>query len=343
MSDVAHPLRWHGSEIHGFKMPLSEVADLLPTFDRLSFQVADARPTPRSSAGIAGPLTAPHDALDAIVRQPGLGFAAPVPVGVVSTHYRLLQHTTLVANVREAIAGLDQLGGDLTCDLSLSHYGERMALLLELPEAFDLDPGDGEPLKLNVALYNSVDGSTQLRILLIWIRFICSNGMVLGTELSEYAKRHTPALRVDALREHLNRQLEHAEHDAARLTRWTRRYVGHALLREWIDGPLVARWGVTAAARAWHILTTGEDAKLVPFTPKAPATRKPVRSLGPVPGVFAPPVSDLYGISQVLAWIASRRHDVDEILEHQLQVPAMMHALEGLANARPPEAAAIGF
>jgi hypothetical protein len=58
-----------------------------------------------------------------------------------------------------------------------------MALTFTLPKDSDFDPGDGHVLNLSFHVVNSVDGRCRLRIMLGWLRFICGNGLVVGTAM----------------------------------------------------------------------------------------------------------------------------------------------------------------
>lgn len=52
----------------------------------------------------------------------------------------------------------------MTCELTLTTYGERMALRIELPSQYGLDVGDEEPMALRFQCFNSVDGSTRFMV-----------------------------------------------------------------------------------------------------------------------------------------------------------------------------------
>ena len=64
----------------------------------------------------------------------------------------------------------------------------------------------------------------------------------------------------------------------------------------------------------------------MPFTKKALPSEKEVEKGSPVPGSSAP-VKNLYAVSQVLTWLAGQRHDVEEQLLWQREVPELMAAL----------------
>src|SRR5206468_9270743 len=79
---------------------------------------------------------------------------------------------------------------ELKCDLGLSDLGEWMNLRIYFPEAYDHVRQDGDSLGLRLECFNSVDGSSRLLLLLGWIRFICSNGLVIGETRAELRDTH---------------------------------------------------------------------------------------------------------------------------------------------------------
>ena len=82
-----------------------------------------------------------------------------------------------------------------------------------------------------------------------------------------------------------------------------------------------------AATRVYHIIRTGRDVKIVPFAKKTSPSNKETRTGNPVPGSSAP-AKNLYAVSQALTWIAGQRHDLEEQLAWQRDVPELMRRLE---------------
>jgi hypothetical protein len=106
---------------------------------------------------------------------------------------------------------------------------------------------------------------------------------------------------------------------------WERAGVEDKALIEWVDGPVCEAWGPSAAARVYAIATDGYDG--VPEKTRGiPPHARVVKATQPVPGTFAPE-SDAYGIAQVLAWVASRRGNVDERLRWRAQIPQLVDVL----------------
>ena len=100
-----------------------------------------------------------------------------IPVATVSNKYALIQHKDVFKFLQE---GLDYAGlntKQLTAKLKLTIYGERMHLIVNIPN-YDFDPGDGEKIIMNVDCFNSVDKSCALQIGISWTRLVCTNGMM---------------------------------------------------------------------------------------------------------------------------------------------------------------------
>src|SRR5262245_10621156 len=77
--------------------------------------------------------------------------------------------------------------------------GEWMNFRLYFPDEYSHTPSDEQKLNLRLECFNSVDGSSRLVILLGWLRFVCSNGMVIGetkTELRDVHNQHLDLSRI---------------------------------------------------------------------------------------------------------------------------------------------------
>jgi hypothetical protein len=297
-----------------FRGELDEVMPRLPAFDRVPFAAA---------GGIDNRF------LDAIVRreEPGRGLPA-VPVAVVSKRYQLRPPDKGAVSRRRAGGSIGVHPRDMQAEAQLSTYGARMALQVRLPREYDFDPGDGHPLALRLVCLNSVDGSTPLRMLLGWYRFVCANGLAVGTTRCEWRLVHREGMMPADVAPLLQAGLELAEREKLALREWRATPVSAPRLGAFADGRLAAAWGVRLAARFLHIAVTGYDAELAfPFEPGPPSakTLTPTRR---VPGspAFAHTAWDA---CQALAWLAKERKDPRERVERLLQIPELMQALMG--------------
>jgi hypothetical protein len=124
----------------------------------------------------------------------------------------------------------------------------------------------------------------------------------------------------------IDQGLELAVADGESLSKWVETPFETDQLTHWVDGAVVNTWGVKAATRVYHIIKTGRDVEIVPFAKKTSPSNKETRTGNPVPGSSIP-ANNLYAVSQALTWIAGQRHDLEEQLAWQRDVPALMREL----------------
>ena len=307
--------RWGGASVVVRKGTLDELARGVPGFIRRPFALGEG-------------AERAHPRYDVIVREERPDGSGRVPVGVVSKRYRLVQHGELIGALRRALAANGIGPAEAEGELRLSEFGARMALALVLPDRYGFDPGDGHRLGLRLLVVNSVDGSCGLRFLLGWYRFVCSNGLVVGTTRLKCHYAHRQQLATADVGGLLGRGIALAREEQASLREWLATPVFRDTLAQWADGPVRRSWGVKAAARVWHICTTGHDGE-----PARPAERalphqremKPGERVPGSPGTAA----NAYHVSQALAWLAKERRDVEESLEWMAGIPGLMRSLVG--------------
>ena len=86
-------------------------------------------------------------------------------------------------------------------------------------------------------------------------------------------------------------------------------------------------WGFKAATRIYRIVRTGHDAKIVgQYKGRTPTTIE-TAALKPVPGAPAQSRTH-FDVSQVLAWLAKERRDVQEQVEWREQIPALLDKMK---------------
>ena len=219
------------------------------------------------------------------------------------------------------------IGSDaLVADLTITEYGERMGLHIQFPDRFSVNPGDGHTLALRFGCFNSVDGSTRFRAVLGWLRFVCSNGMVVGSAHSDYKRRHNQTLQIGEIQSILDQGLALAAAEKGNLKNWIETTLDEKAFIRWVDGMVADKWGVKAATRLFHIARTGKDVEVVPFTKKLPPSEKEIHPGKSVPG-SSEPAENLYAVSQVLTWLAGQRREVEDQLAWQRDVPELMQGL----------------
>jgi len=308
--------KWLGSPVTIRDLPLKDVDSWIPTFERRVFGAEQ-----RDEA-----LLRINNRLDTIVRLPFNDDKTAVPIGVVSKKYSLVQHRDVLAAARKALTAAGIEPSELQAELQITKYGERMALSIFLPDEYSYKTGDRDAMSLRLELWNSVDRSIRLRVLMGWFRLICSNGLIIGVVQSDVRRRHVNELTPSDVDPVLRAGLAQASEDTRNLSAWRAKAVSPEDLQSWIDADLKETWGFKAAARAYHIACTGRDCDVRgPFKNTTP-TSVNVRARERVPG--APQQShNLFDVSQILAWLAKERRDLQEQLEWRERIPKPMTAL----------------
>ena len=298
---------WLGEPATEITGPLADLAPLIPTFDRIPFGT-----NPR---------------LDMIVRRAAAKGEIRVPTGVVSKRYVLVQHTSVIEALEHGLRNADVEPRDLRCRLTMSESGARMAMRVELPGRFAFNAPDKHPMALTFECFNSVDRTVPLFAVVGWFRFVCTNGLVIGTTHASMRQDHRPPLEISDLEPALAEGLAAAARDRALLTASMTRRVSADALRTWVDGPVARKWGPFAAARVHAIATRGVDGE-PSRTPKgAPPHARGIVKPTPVPGANAP-CTNSYGLAQALAWVATRRNEVAERVAWRGEIPELMAHLQ---------------
>jgi hypothetical protein len=308
--------KWMNSAVTLHAGKVTEITKHVPAFDRRPFALIQ-------SGGIA---VRENARLDTIVRLPLNGDAYCVPIGVVSKDYALLQHSSVIDETVKALEESKIAPASVDSELRLTELGERMKLSLRLPDNYVFDPGDQFPMTVRLECINSVDGSTRFRAVMGWFRLVCSNGLTVGITRSESDRRHVGDLQLKHIGDVLRTGINEYKLERDTLIRWRDAVVSDKKLRIWVEKDLKACWGLKAASRAWHIARTGCDVDVLgPYKNQSPTT-VPVESIKPVPGSPEESTS-LFDLSQILAWLAKERRDIQQQMEWREQIPELMVSL----------------
>lgn len=306
------PTRW-------FRGRFDEVEGVLPRFDRRPFSVESKGD--RSSH--------PNELYDLIVSRPsGNGEWAECPVGVVSKSYRLIAHAEAAALVARAMRGFGIEPEGLDTHATLSRYGARMALEVNLPVEWRMDPADGHPVLLQLRCLNSVDASSLLRVALVWYRLVCTNGLMVGSTRGQRAFVHREATQVEEIEAFFAEGLREAKAERLAMARWLEIRIDPARLPALADGVLRDAWGVVDAARFLHVAQTGCDAELADRFQAGPPSAKRMITTVAVPG-SAPKARTAWEIAQALSWIARSRSDAGDHLRRLMDIPRLLDSLIG--------------
>lgn len=307
--------KWFNSPVMVYKGITTGMGEYLPDFERRCFNL----PMPDAN------FTCINPNLDMIVRKP-YHDSHYAPIAVVSKDYKLVPHREVFEVAVKAMEnnGIDP--SETQSELALSEYGERMNLCIFLPEQYDFDPGDGEKLAMRLELFNSVDGSSKFKVFIGWFRFVCSNGMILGIKKSTFQRRHQAGLSIDDIGAVLESGLRNSKDEKEQFKTWRARDVRPNGIVRWINEDIRKIWGFKAATRAYHIARSGYDVKITgPYKDEKPTTI-PVKQGDRVPGT-PDRIANAYDVSQVLAWLAKERKDIQEQLQWREQIPELMKRL----------------
>ena len=296
---------WFGEEVSSFDATLEDVTSLMPTFDRVPFGANRF-----------------HD----VIERRSTDGADPLQVGLVSKQYVLVQHAAVVQAVTAEVtqAGIDP--ARVPVRLLITEYGTRIALRATLPKKHGYTPDDGHSMALTFECFNSVDGTVPLFAAVGWFRFVCSNGLVVGTTSAKVRQRHSPPLEIGEVCEVLAEGVESALQDRKSFAAWRSTKVRRNDLEKWVDGPVADTWGPLAAARVYGIARTGVDGPPVQPFKRVEPHRWQLTEGVQVPGTHAP-CEDGYEIAQVLAWVAAQRANVAEQLRWRGQIQGLKSEL----------------
>lgn len=304
--------RWRARPVNYWSGTWPAVSKLIPTFG-----LADFRATTKGPAN-------PH--IRVVVRQPISPDDAQIPVGTVSKTYRLAQHHEVI---ERCFAGMSAAGvstNDLRCELGLTELGEWMNFRIYFPERFQQTPEDGKPIGLRLEVFNSVDGTSRLVLLLGWLRFVCTNGMIIGETKQEFRDTHDQYMNLDKIPPAIQDGMGMVEQDIGRLNLWQQTEVSAERVTAWANGPLSQDWGKKAACRVLHICLSGEDGKIVDPFAKGAASEKPWVPELKVPGAPSP-ARTLYDVSQALSWVAEKRTNPEDRRDWQGRIPQLVQAV----------------
>ena len=273
---------WFGEDVETIDTTLDELPAHLPVFDRY-------------------PLGANrfHD----LIARRATGDGRALPIDVVSKKYVLVQHADPIRAVSAQVrkAGINPT--QMPARLMISEYGTRIAVRATLPKRYEFKADDGHSLGLTFECFNSVDGSVPLFAAVGWFRFVCSNGLVVGTTSAKVRQRHLPPLQIDQISEVLADGMGGLA-DRNSFQAWRGRRWRVPISR---DGSMDPSPGVAARSRARRDLDD-RPRRRAGARPDAP----PHQSVVLTDGFEVPGTRTLRGRLRNragLAWVAARQHD----------------------------------
>jgi Domain of unknown function (DUF932) len=212
---------WRSRKVRYYSGNWSSIETILPEFDLVPFN--------------AGPDEPANPFLLKVMRSPLSAAERPIPVGIVSQTYTLVSHRKIAALCRECLIELGIEPEDLRYEVGLSELGEWMNFRVYFPDSYAFMDAHGNKLDLRLECFNSVDGSSRLMILFGWLRFVCSNGLVIGETRIEIKERHGQGLDLDSIGERILPAFEAVEADKSRMRTWQQQKVGIRDIAAWAD------------------------------------------------------------------------------------------------------------
>jgi hypothetical protein len=298
---------------------LEEVMGHLPHFGRQPFTMPS----------VNGDEVGVNRYVDMVYRMGTRQGEKPIPVGVVSKNYRLVDHQQLLSTIEQALIGNDIDIEQVRVIAKWTVHGERahFSLLFPKEERFlhQVDD-DKDKMRFRIEVFNSVDGSSRLMVIAGWLRFVCSNGLIVGRALTDLRKQHRQQLQIEQLGRLLRETIQSAGNDKNTFVCWNSQRISPHALTSWVDTDVTEEWGVKAAVRVLGITRTGHDVAVAGDSKRPPSAIE-TTPLATVPGISGP-VENIFGISQVLSWIAGQRGDTAENLEWRSNVPELVDKLQ---------------
>lgn len=306
---------------------LEHVLQALPHFGRQPF----------SMASVNGKEIGVNPFLDMVYCVPLRQGDSPIPVGVVSKNYRLVDHHQVLRTAEDALLenGVKLSSVKICGEWTVHGERARFSLLLPPEDRFRMALGVKDEIRFRIEIFNSVEGSCRLMAVAGWLRFVCYNGLILGAALGLLRRQHRQQLLIEELGSVLKQALQSTATEKETLDEWMETAVDDEVLVNWIDLEVEQRWGIRAAVRVLGIVTHGCDVEPVGDLRNRRPSVIETKSLGEVPGISGS-VRNLFGVSQALTWIAGRRLDMAQDLEWRSDVPHLMKTLVEQTNGAQP-------
>lgn len=310
-------IRWRSRDATYWAGTWDKLCEIVPRFELADFRAGDGH--------------VPNPYMKSVIRRPRTQFEQPVPVGIVSNTYGLAQHHDVIEKCFEGIrkAGVDSSG--LRCELGMTELGEWMNFRIYFPEEYNYVRRVGDRMGLRVECFNTVDGSGRLVILLGWLRFVCTNGLVIGETKTELRDIHNQGLDLGRIIGVVQQAMELVKKDLRRMRRWDLSKVDCDRIESWANNDLATAWGKKAACRVYHICDSGHDVELTDPFASGEATKKPCNRTRRVPG-SPDRASNLFDVSQAMSWVATSRKNPEERLAWQIGVPKLLDRLAKTAG-----------
>jgi hypothetical protein len=132
------------------------------------------------------------------------------PIAVVGEKYKTVTNEEVFTSFVDILGRSDLNLDGAKVETEFSHEGARTFAQLILP-AHQIQIGENDPTALRIIAKNSYDGSTAFSVQAGGYRFVCSNGQVMGDNISYFKSKHVPSLDVKLAGKHISRVLDSFE------------------------------------------------------------------------------------------------------------------------------------
>lgn len=266
--------------------------------------------------------------LDTVYRMATRQGEKAIPVGVVSKNYRLIDHQSLLTTIQQALLTNDIDMDQVQVMGSWTVHGERAHFSFLLPDNAQfvhVVNGEGDQMRFRIEIFNSVEGSFRLMAVAGWLRFVCTNGLIVGNAVMDLRRQHRQQLQIEDIGRLLNQSIKNVDRDKNTFALWKARHIDPRSLIPWIDDDVREQWGVKAAVRVFGIARSGHDVIPIGDMKRVPSEID-TKNGGEIAGICGP-VKDVFGIGQVLSWVAGQRAETAEDLEWRSNVPELIDKL----------------
>jgi hypothetical protein len=232
---------------------LAQVLSHLPQFGRQPFTMTS----------VNGNEVGVNPYFDMIYRVPARSGEGPVPVGVVSKNYRLVDHHHVLRTIDEVLGdlGIDSSQLQVRGEWTVNGERARFSLIFPPEDRFNVRLGNQDEMRFRIEVFNSVEGSCRLTAVAGWLRFVCYNGLILGKALLQIRQQHRQQLQIEGLGRLFREALQSAADDQETVAKWRSRPIEAKVLTDWVDQDVFERWGLKGAVRVLEISRTGWDAE----------------------------------------------------------------------------------
>lgn len=124
---------------------------------------------------------------------------------VMSNRYEIMNHEKANDIMEKAV---QTIAPEAQAKYEFTNDGAAMRITYDLPEKYNIDVAEGDPLKTRLVGYNSVDGSRCLTFNVDFERLICTNGMKGFTTEFSFKHKHSKGIIESATNLELERQVE---------------------------------------------------------------------------------------------------------------------------------------